>query len=239
MTHANTKSRLLPRGITREVLERDGLSKAFAAAYPDVAVSSDETRRESIRGLLATRPAGQQEAGVWLFAYGSLLWNPCVEVAAWRGALLYGFHRDFRIQLTEGRGSPDAPGLMLGLVSGGSCHGMGMRLPPEDLEHEMLLVWRREMLTGVYKPRWVTLYGDGERWPAITFVIDPHNPRFRNRLDDETMVRMLATGRGVLGSSFEYLLNTVAQLDRQDIPDRRLRMLRGRVKAMLAAGNAG
>src|SRR5699024_10112957 len=114
----------LPGGITREILENDGLRKALRARHPDVWMFDDAQMRDSIQAMLAARPAATDAIdGIWLFGYGSLLWNPCVPVAEWRPARLYGFHRDFQIKLTHGRGSPEAPGVMLGLVPGGSCRG--------------------------------------------------------------------------------------------------------------------
>lgn len=234
MSETDSGDRPLPNGITRDVLERDGLRHAIATVHPDVALIPDRHMRDSIRGMLERRPPGVDPAqGVWLFGYGSLLWNPCVPVAEWRDALLYGFHRDFQIRLTHGRGSPEAPGLMLGLVPGGSCRGMALRLPPDDLEYEMLMVWRREMLTGVYEPRWVALRVDGQRLPAITFVANARHASFCGRLDEATVIDMLATGGGMIGSAAEYLNNTVAHLDEQGIHDRRLRTLRAHVNAAL------
>ncbi len=175
-----------------------------------------------------------------MFGYGSLLWNPCVPVAEWLDVLLYGFHRDFRIRLTHGRGSEDAPGLMLGLVPGGSCRGMALRLPPEDLEYELLMIWRREMLTGVYTARWVPLYDRrGSSLSAITFVANAAHPSFCGRLAESAVIDMLATGRGMIGSAADYLNSTVAHLDEQGIHDHRLRTLRARVNARVAAQNAG
>lgn len=219
----------LPAGITREVLERDGLRRAMQVLHPDVALIPEREVRASIEAMLASRPRDAE--GVWVFAYGSLLWNPCVEVVQRRMARLYGFHRDFRLYLTHGRGSPEAPGLMLGLVPGGSCRGMALRLPERGLRHEMLMVWRREMLTGVYEPRWVWLRSAAGRLPAIAFVANPRHACYCRRLEEDEEVRLLATGHGMLGSSREYLENTVSHLDEQDIHDRRLRHLRDRVAA--------
>lgn len=232
MTEPSKKAQRLPQGITREVLERDELRSALSAADPDVALVSNDEMQASIRNMLAQRSSVQEdEAGVWVFGYGSLLWNPCVPVKQWQSALLYGFHRDFRIRLTHGRGSPEAPGLMLGLVSGGSCRGMALQLPPDNLEYELLMVWRREMLTGVYTPRWVTLYSEGKRFSALTFVANARHAGFCSRLADATVINMLATGGGMIGTAAEYLNNTVAHLDQQGIVDSRLRMLRSHVNA--------
>lgn len=240
MTESEPRNRPLPNGITRDVLERDELRQALATAHPDVAMISDEQMQTSIRTMLEQRPpAVALGEGVWVFGYGSLLWNPCVPVAEWLDVLLYGFHRDFRIRLTHGRGSAEAPGLMLGLVPGGSCRGMALRLPPRDLNHELLMIWRREMLTGVYTPRWVTLYDrNGSSLSAITFVANAAHHGFCGRLAESAVIDMLATGHGMIGSAAEYLNSTVAHLDEQGIHDHRLRTLRARVNATVAAQNS-
>lgn len=215
--------------ITREALERDAIREAMRIRHPEVPLLEHDELRRSIDATLGAQPEDAAADGVWLFGYGSLLWNPCVTVAQRCPARLHGFHRDFRLRLTYGRGSPEAPGLMLGLVPGGSCRGMALRVPGRDLDHELLLIWRREMLTGVYRPRWVRLRTAAGRLPAIAFVVDPRHPCHCGRLDDADIVELLATGHGLLGSSADYLDNTVAHLDEQGIHDRRLRSLRARV----------
>ncbi len=233
MNNPASTRRLLPNGITRDVLERDALRDALAEAHPDVPMLSDTRLRASVADTLAKRPATAKngKAYVWVFGYGSLIWNPCVSVAEWCDAHLYGFHRDFRIRLTHGRGTPEAPALMLGLVPGGSCRGMALRIGAADLEHELLMIWRREMLTGVYRPRWVMLHGVDQRLPAITFVVNKRHQNFCDRMPDAVVIDMLATGRGLIGSAAEYLNNTVDYLDQWGIHDRRLRSLRARVNA--------
>jgi cation transport protein ChaC len=219
----------LSGGITRDVLERDGIRDAFAHRHPNVALNSDADMRRSITDTLAQRAAAGDDR-IWLFGYGSLLWNPCVALAETRSALLYGFHRDFRLKLNYGRGSPDAPGLMLGLVPGGSCRGMALQVTAHDLEHELLMVWRREMLTGVYRPRWVDVHTAAGPVAAITFVVNSSH-RCHCRLEDDEVVRLLATGRGLLGTSAAYLESTVDRLDAEGIDDKRLRALHDRVVA--------
>lgn len=230
MTDSESEPEKLAGGITRELLERDGIRAAMRARHPEVPLIDDQTMRASIENILASRPAAAESLdGVWLFGYGSLLWNPCVQVAEWRSARLHGFHRDFQLRLTYGRGSPEAPGLMLGLVPGGSCRGMALRVPSGNLCHELLMVWRREMLTGIYEPRWVWLRSAAARIPAVAFVVNPRHPAYCGRLDECEVVRLLASGEGLIGSSAEYLENTVAHLDELGIHDRRLRALKSRV----------
>src|SRR5699024_2539527 len=189
-----TSDRQPPRlaaGITREVLETDGLRRVLRQRHPEVELITDRVMRQSIAATLdQAPPQARAVEGVWVFGYGSLLWNPCVPVAEWRGGRIYGHHRDFHIRLTHGRGSPEAPGLMLGLVPGGSCPGMGLRIAARDLKHELLMIWRREMLTGVYRPRWVWLHTDDGCVPAITFVVNTCSRSYCGRLAPDEMVHL-------------------------------------------------
>ncbi|MEF8833808.1 MAG: gamma-glutamylcyclotransferase [Halofilum sp. (in: g-proteobacteria)] len=223
-------------GITREVLENDAVRAAMSETHPEVPLLADETLRESMEWTLAQRPSGVDAYGVWLFAYGSLLWNPCIDVAERCPARLYGYHRDFRLKLTYGRGTPETPGLMLGLVPGGSCRGVALRVPNEVLRRELLLVWRREMLTGVYVPRWLTLKTPAGELPAIAFTVDRGHACYCGRLDEEDTVALMATGQGLLGTAQDYLESTVAHLDTERIYDRRLHHLRARVRRYRAQG---
>lgn len=205
---------------------------AIRALHPDVYMHDDAFMHASIAQTLAAAPAqARAGAGVWLFGYGSLLWNPCVAVTQWLRSRVHGYHRGFRIRLTHGRGTPASPGLMLGLDPGGSCVGMGLHINAGDLEYELLMVWRREMLTGVYQPRWVWLHTAAGRLPAITFVTDTQSPSYCGALTYAEQVHLLATGHGVLGSCGEYLDSTVAQLAANGIHDRHLQALQAQVAA--------
>lgn len=229
----------LTGGITREALERDEIRQAMHARHPEVGLLDDAALYASMQATLQARPPEADAFdGAWLFGYGSLLWNPCVAVAERRVSRLHGYHRDFRLQLAYGRGSPEAPGLMLGLVPGGSCRGVALRVPGEGeaLQRELHMVWRREMLTGVYVPRWVSLSSAQGRVAAIAFVVNPQHECYCGRLDDNTVIERMATGYGMLGSAAEYLDSTVAHLEQQGIRDRRLRRLHRQVQ--LRASNA-
>ncbi|WP_251977089.1 gamma-glutamylcyclotransferase [Salinicola avicenniae] len=217
--------------MTREVLEQDLIRHHFEHAHPEVALQSQQQLQRSIHHMLATAPPGARHLdGVYLFAYGSLIWNPCVEVAERHTCRLFGFHRDFCLKLDHGRGTPETPGLMLALAPGGSCHGVALRVPGEHLERELTLVWRREMLTGAYRPRWVKLKTDvGPIW-GIAFVINPQHDRYIGRQSDDVVIQLLRTGRGVLGSCREYLDNTVGDLHSLGIRDRRLEWLQRAVR---------
>ena len=215
-----------PPAITRTGLQQDALRRHLAERHPDMPLWGDADHRRSIEDMLARRSAASRAFdGVFVFAYGSLIWNPCVDVAERRTARLHGYHRDFRLRIEMGRGTPETPGLMLALVGGGSCRGMALRIPSANLYDELLLIWRREMLTGAYRPRGVDLATPDNPVPAIAFVANQGDARYVPRLDEATTAEYLRTGRGDLGTCAEYLDKTVTDLRARGLRDRRLERL--------------
>jgi cation transport protein ChaC len=203
-----------PDILTRDILLDGTLDRMVARSMPDIRLLTEDERRYSLDQVLAARPQGP----CWLFAYGSLLWNPTVPVLETRPARVQGWHRSFCLSTRAGRGSPDNPGLVLGLDRGGACTGAGLRLPEDGLRDELALLWRREMLTGSYVPRWVRLL-DRVRpatagtppavfGHAIAFTMNRQSTQYCGRLDTVELVRRLATARGELGSSSDYLFGT-------------------------------
>jgi cation transport protein ChaC len=213
-------------GVTREMLEADTIRRRFATLYPHVRVLDDAALAASLEETLSMAPEGAFQGGApWLFGYGSLMWNPCVAIAARRPARLVGYHRRFCLWMPFGRGTPEDPGLMLALDRGGSCNAMTMQLDPADWQAELALIWRREMLTASYVPRWVqTRTADGMT-PALAFVINPVHERYAGRLPDIETARIIARARGELGSSADYLRSCVAALDDAGIRDQRMTSL--------------
>lgn len=209
--------------ITREGL-RDGshLAALRARATPDVPIRSDAELDASLDAVLAFHPPGDD---VWLFAYGSLMWNPAFLFAEQRPGRVRGWHRRFCLWLTRGRGSPDCPGLMLALDRGGVCRGMMFRIPAADVRHELLLVWRREMLSGAYLARWVTAATGGGPVRALTFVVNGTHPRYSGRLSAEATAARIAVAGGELGTCRDYFDRTVASLHAVGIRDAALERL--------------
>jgi cation transport protein ChaC len=187
-----------------------------------------EERDASLKEALASAPPGED---VWLFGYGSLIWNPIVHYCERRVGLLYGYHRRYCFWVGLGRGTPEQPGLMLGLDRGGSCNGVAFRISAEKAEDELRLIWLREMLSGVYLPRWVTLHSPEGKYRAITFVVNREHSRYCGILPPETAAGHLASAEGWLGSCREYLENTIAHLAEFGISDRYLNHLDRLVKA--------
>lgn len=178
---------------------------------------SDEQRAESLRHILETRLetrlAGRAAAGgIWVFGYGSLMWNPMVYHQEQCHGLLYGYHRRYCFWTQSGRSSPETPGLGLGLDRGGSCRGMAFRIAAHQVEGEMELLWRREMISGIYLPRWVNVHTPQGRLRAVTFVVDRSHSRYSGKLSSTKVAGHIARARGWRGSARTYLENTVAKL---------------------------
>ena len=224
-----------PPRLTRELLLGGGLADMIARASPGVRVLTEAERRASLHAALAHRP--EHGDGIWLFAYGSLIWNPTISLTDQRPALARGWHRAFCLATRAGRGSPDNPGLLLGLRAGGTCRGVVLRVAEHHLEHELDVLWRREMVTGSYTPRWVAaedLKG-GPLGHALAFTIDDTSHGYAGDLTEEEIVERLATAAGELGTCAEYLFRTCEGLQRMGIKDAALERIATLVAARQAA----
>jgi glutathione-specific gamma-glutamylcyclotransferase len=209
--------------ITRAgLLDGSMLAAARLAMPPDTVLASDAEIEADLDAALTAHPPGED---VWLFGYGSLMWNPAIEFAERRAGVVRGWHRRFCLWLHIGRGSPDNPGLMLALDRGGSCVGMLFRIPASAARAELLLAWRRELFTSAYLSRWVTAMTDAGPVRAVTFVANPRHPRYAGRLDDALVARHLATATGSLGSCATYLAETLGALQSLGLRDRALERL--------------
>lgn len=207
--------------LTRERI-RAGWVQELVRAHGVPGVLDEEELAASRAACLAKRPPG---APVWVFGYGSLIWNPCFHYVERRVVTVVGWHRRFCLWTSIGRGTPDRPGLMLGLEPGGSCRGVAFRIAEDEVETELDIIWRREMVTAAYRPTWVTAKSEAETLRAIAFTINRAHPRYAGRLPEARIVEALATARGPVGPCCDYLFNTVAHLEELGVPDRRLAAL--------------
>lgn len=191
---------------------------------------SREERVASRERTLAARPAGVTD--IWVFGYGSLMWNPAFHYVDRMRARIYGYHRAFCLKTFIGRGTPDKPGLVLGLDYGGSCQGIAFQVDPANLEEELDVVWSREMVADGYRPTWVIMHTDRGPVPAITFVMNRAYERYVKGLPQETIARMIAEAEGPIGRCAEYLENTVESLDTLGIADGPMHRLLDKVKQL-------
>ena len=188
---------------------------------------SEAQRQASLDSMLATNPG----TDVWVFGYGSLMWNPAFHYAERRAGLIRGYHRRFCLWTELGRGEPGRPGLMLALDRGGSCHGIAFRIDRAAVRSELEIVWKREMLAGAYEPKWVRVRGGAGDFHAVTFVINRAFEHYAGRISERDTVHHLARAGGRLGTCREYLENTVNELDRLGVRDGTMHDLLRKVRA--------
>jgi cation transport protein ChaC len=177
---------------------------------------SPSERRASLVSTLDHRAPGLP---VWLFAYGSLMWDDSVPNVAMSPARLAGWQRQFCVWTTLARGSLENPGLALALVPGGACVGRAFCLAEDGLEAFLSEIWQREMWTDIYQPAWVELQMDGATVPGLTFTINPKNPQYAKDLDRQGQAEHIAQAAGKRGSCREYLDQTVAEMRRLGIAE--------------------
>lgn len=161
----------------------------------------------------------------WVFGYGSLMWNPGFPHAEAQPALLRGYHRRFCIWSHSYRGTPEQPGLVLGLDRGGSCHGMAFKVGSQESEWVLDYLHEREMMTRVYHPRLVKLLTAHGPLLGLAFVVDRHHVQYTGRLDLDATAELIAQAAGDRGPCSEYLCNTVEKLEALSIDPGELRPL--------------
>jgi len=214
--------------LSRRDLEEGRMRSVYVEALGKHALT-DEELSVSLTATLGARPKG---AGWWVFAYGSLLWNPLFPFAEARRARLHGFHRRFCLWSLASRGRPDAPGLVLGLDRGGSCQGVVYRLPAPLAMDELHLLWRREMVTGAYTPRWVKVDADGKPMTALAFLMRRDHSQYAGAIPLEEQARIIASAYGAFGSSADYLERTRVALVSHGVVDPYLEALALAVKQL-------
>lgn len=198
-----------------------------ATLGPDARFATDAERAAQVQEMLARAP---RPGRIWVFGFGSLIWNPAFHFVERRTARIHGFHRQFCLWSRAGRGSPERPGLMLSLESGGSCTGVAYRIDRRAAATELDVIWRREMFTMAYRPVWTTARTSGGIEPVIAFSVNRTHERYAPGLENAVVARYLATGAGPMGRCCDYLFDTVEHLRQLGIRDRRLEALEALVR---------
>jgi cation transport protein ChaC len=172
---------------------------------------------------------------LYVFAYGSLIWKPGFPHASAHPALLRGYHRRFCIWSHRYRGTPEAPGLVLGLDRGGACRGVVFRVGADRAAEVLAYLDEREMSGGVYHRRLlpVRLLDSGEARRAVAFVADRRAGQYCADLPPDAAAAVIARGAGVMGANRDYLLNTVSHLRELGVRDAGLE----RIAALLPASS--
>ena len=217
--------------ITRESLSSGIVSRMVAARDDETNVASDDDLLASRRSVV---PDNFECSNIWIFGYGSLIFNPVIDYTERVTARIYGNHRRFCLRTHIGRGSPDCPGLVLALDRGGSCAGVAFKLNPKNAISELDLLWRREMITLAYHPRWVRLHTEQGLKLGIAFVSIPEHKNYAPPMPLDSEADIIAAASGFIGPCRDYLFDTVSALQDFGIRDRHLESLVAAVKARLA-----
>ncbi len=167
---------------------------------------------------------------LWVFTYGSLMWDPAFRHIAAEPALLRGYHRAFCIYSSRYRGTATNPGLVLGLDPGGSCKGIVYRIAVPHKSAALEALWQREMRRGVYWPRLLSVSAPGGRRTALAFVANRGHAGYAGRLAIDEAARIIAACRGERGPNIDYLLNTLRHLDALGVHDHHLHRLLEQVR---------
>jgi cation transport protein ChaC len=149
----------------------------------------------------------------WIFAYGSLMWDPGFPFLERRPALLRGYHRALCVYSHVWRGTPARPGLVLGLDRGGACRGIAFRVAAGAAPAVLDYLERRERVTGVYRRRELPIRAGAATVRAVCYVVDRAHPQYAGRLAPAEAARLIRQGVGRGGSNVEYLESTIAHLD--------------------------
>jgi len=179
---------------------------------------------------------GIRPGDLWIFGYGSLMWDAGFPFRRWAPALVYGYHRALCIASNRWRGTPERPGLVLGLERGGACHGIAFRVARRDVEFALDALWAREMRRHVYRPRLVRArLPDGEV-RALAFIADPTHVGYSGPLSVEETAARIAHCRGARGPNIDYLVRTIDRLAQLGVRDHNLMRVLAAARAL--AGEA-
>jgi glutathione-specific gamma-glutamylcyclotransferase len=173
------------------------------------------------------------DADLWVFAYGSLMWRPGFAHLERAPARLIGLHRALCVYSFVHRGTPERPGLVLGLDRGGACRGIAYRVARAAGPETIAYLREREQVTMVYREAYrdVLLAGEPERRVrALVYVVDRGHPQYAGRLDLEQQLHHVRQGHGNSGANRDYVLATVSEIEAQGFRDAALHLLAERLK---------
>jgi cation transport protein ChaC len=165
---------------------------------------------------------------LWVFGYGSLMWRPGFEFTEQVPARLIGEHRALCVYSFDHRGTPEKPGLVLGLDRGGACRGIAYRVAAKLRESTVKYLRSREQTTHVYREVTRSVWLDNEasqRVSALTFVVDRGHVQYAGRLPLAEQLRIVLQGHGRSGNNRDYVLSTVRSIEAQGFRDQQLHRL--------------
>lgn len=195
------------------------LESLFAASGASFRLLTEAQRQASLDASLS-HWNGQDD--LWVYGYGSLVWRPEFDFVERRPALLRGYHRSLCLWSRVNRGTPERPGLVFGLDAGGSCRGMVYRIAAAQVPHTLTQLWKREMPSGAYIPKWLACATEPSDVQALAFVMDREQAAYVSGLTHEQLIAIVCDAHGSYGSCTEYVLETAQALNDAGIHDRKL-----------------
>ena len=180
-------------------------------------------------------PPDHADEDFWVFGYGSLMWRPGFAFAERRPAFLVGAHRALCVFSYVHRGTPERPGLVLGLDQGGACRGIAFRVEAARRAETIAYLRAREQVTAVYREAIRSVWLDGtpeNRVSALCYVVDRSHPQYAGRLTLEEQLHLVRQGHGQSGANRDYVLATVRALEALGCRDRDLHLLAERLKGV-------
>jgi cation transport protein ChaC len=153
---------------------------------------------------------------LWIFGYGSLMWRPGFDFLERHEGRLVGAHRALCVYSFVHRGTPEKPGLVLGLDHGGACRGIVYRVAAKKREATIEYLRGREQVTMVYRETWRSVWVDSDpkqRLTALVYMIDRGHPQYAGRLSIEKQLHFVRQGHGRSGQNRDYVIETVKSLE--------------------------
>jgi cation transport protein ChaC len=179
----------------------------------------------------AESPGAAESGDLWVFGYGSLMWSPGFDYAERQGALVRGWRRSLCIYSHVYRGTPERPGLVLGLDRGGACRGVAFRVAAASRKATIDYLRVRELVTSVYVERNVLAHlADGRKIEALTYVADRRHRQYAGALERQELLSLVVQGVGRSGPNADYVLNTQAHLRESGILDPTLEWLAAQLR---------
>jgi glutathione-specific gamma-glutamylcyclotransferase len=182
--------------------------------------------RHSVQALQRIRQEWQAQQGdLWVFGYASLIWRPEFDFTERRAARVHGWHRALQMWSQINRGTPECPGLVFALLSGGSCQGVVFRIPQAKAEQALEDLWFREMPGDVYEPRWLHCATPQGAVSALAFTLSKRSPSYCGELEPAQYRKIFSQASGRYGTTLDYAQRTYEGLLAEGIDDHALARL--------------
>ncbi len=206
--------------LTNENISKGLLREKIRNSLKHQIVFNDDELISMRRKIIPDQGIGER---IYIFAYGSLLWNPTFNYIEQLPARIYGFHRRFCMKTKLGRGSSKNPGLMLALDNGGNCKGSVYKLHKKKEINIIDLLFKREMITGAYIPKLIkTEISSGVWVKSLAFTVNRNNENYIAKISLKETAKLISKAKGFLGTCEEYLNYTLSSLKELNINDKKM-----------------